>query len=403
MSGGSARSGSGAARGTRRTGLAGLAAAAVLAGACGGEPPPAPSGRSMADAAGPRAGNGAPVLESVRLEPSSPRAGQRVRVVPVASDPDGDGLTYAFTWRVAGTARPDSGPELVLEDGLDRGTRIEVVVVARDGQQAESAPMTASASIGNQPPELGAVVIDPPGDITRGHPVIARPRAVDADGDEITYTFSWRVNGEAVPVEGDALETAELHRGDTVQVRVVASDGQDESDPIESPPLRVANAAPKIVSQPGAFGADGAFRYEVRAEDPDGDRMLRFRLEQAPDGMTIDGLSGAIQWRPALGQTGNHPVVVVVDDRQGGTGSQQFELRVSEGAPANAVAPAAASGAPPAAADPDARAGDEDEGREAGDGESTEAAAAPPPTGRRGRPLPAPAAPTTLGEDEQAE
>lgn len=387
MSGGKWSIGSAARRARQAGGLAGLAVAALVAGGCGGEAPPAPSGRSMADATSPRASNGAPVLESVRIEPSSPRAGERVRVVATARDPEGDGLSYDYSWRVAGAARPDSAPELTLEDTLDRGARIEVVVVARDSQQAESAPMTASVSIGNQPPELAAVVLDPPGDVTRGNPVVARPRALDADGDDLSYTFSWRVNGASVDAEGDALDTSQLARGDTIQVRVVASDGQDESNAIESPPLRVANAAPRIVSQPGAFGADGTFRYEVRAEDPDGDRMLRFRLEKGPEGMTIDGLSGAIQWRPQLAQTGAHPVEVVVDDRQGGSAVQQFELRVSE-APATTAAPSA--DAPPASAAPD------DEAAEAEDAE----AAAPPPTVRRGRAPPAPAAPTTLGEDE---
>ena len=110
---------------------------------------------------------------------------------------------------------------------------------------------------------------------------------------------------------------------------MTASDGTDESATLESQPIRVANVPPMITSTPGAFEDDGSFRYQVVASDPDGDPRLRYRLLEAPEGMAMDRLNGAITWTPARVQAGNHPVVVEVDDMAGGSSTQSFEVWVA--------------------------------------------------------------------------
>jgi hypothetical protein len=102
-----------------------------------------------------------------------------------------------------------------------------------------------------------------------------------------------------------------------------------ESQPIESPLLMVENGAPLIHSAPGDAGPDGVFRYQVRAEDPEGDTDLRFSLAQAPRGMTVTALGGLVEWRPAADQAGVHPVQIVVEDSRGGRARQSFELTIA--------------------------------------------------------------------------
>jgi len=55
------------------------------------------------------------------------------------------------------------------------------------------------------------------------------------------------------------------------------------------------------------------FNYPVKATDPDSD-TLKYSLEQAPSGMTIDPKTGIITWIPGQGQVGNYTVVVNVSD-----------------------------------------------------------------------------------------
>ena len=92
-----------------------------------------------------------------------------------------------------------------------------------------------------------------------------------------------------------------------------------------------------ITSAPGGFGGDGAFRYQVAAEDPDGDRRMRYRLLEAPPGMSVDVLFGMVTWTPTESQAGSYPVVIEVDDMEGGKSTQGFEVHVAfdGGMPAN--------------------------------------------------------------------
>ena len=149
-----------------------------------------------------------------------------------------------------------------------------------------------------------------------------------------------------------SLDTSKLRRGDMVKVRVVATDGIDESNAIESPPIRVANAPPKITSTPGGLDRDGKFRYTVEAVDPDGDRTLRYRLVKGPDGMTMDSMTGLVQWKPSATQTGKQAVEVAVDDLQGGTTSQRFELTVGVDQAQAAATPGTETPAPKAGTSP---------------------------------------------------
>jgi hypothetical protein len=247
-----------------------------------------------------------------------------------ASDPDGDALSYRYEWRTGGVAARGS-----TFTGLHvrKGDAIELIVTANDGL-AGSAPFRVATVVHNSVPEVGGIRIEPEGEITAGRDVKVEPQGRDADGDPIAYRYLWRVNGTTVDQTGPSFSTAGLRRGDRIRVGVVASDGEGQSDAFESHEFTLANAAPVILSEPGAAGADGVFRYRVRAEDPDGDRPLRYRLASAPDGMKMMSGAGGVEWRPRADQAGEHAVEVVVEDPLGGRASQRFRLVVGDGPPA---------------------------------------------------------------------
>jgi hypothetical protein len=344
-------------RGQRCGAWAEVVGAAMVLGfalACGSSETHTPSGPSMAQAPPTRSGNRPPVVESVRLEPVDPKPGEHVRAIAQGSDPDGDPVEFKYLWRIDGRPLPDTTSEVSIGP-VAKGARIEVTVVGNDGH-LESQPVVQTTTVANQPPQLVAIQLEPPGEINVGSPVVANPQAVDPDGDPITYHYSWWVNGHEAGGDDPSLDTSKLRRGDTVKVRVVATDGIDESNAIESPPLRVGNAPPKITSSPGGLDQDGTFRYAIQAVDPDGDRTLRYSLVKGPEGMTVDSLSGLVQWKPGATQTGKQAVEVAVDDQQGGKASQRFELNVGadqaqaatpgNGTPAPKTTPASAPAAP---------------------------------------------------------
>jgi hypothetical protein len=195
--------------------------------------------------------------------------------------------------------------------------------------EPQEATPPAAAGPRNRPPRLTGVQIDPAQRITAGNDITVVAHATDPDGDLVEIVYTWWVNDDEVDAEGPVFSTQSLRRGDEVRVRVVASDGGSDSQPMEGPPIRVENGVPEIVSRPAAAGPDGAFRYQVLAEDPEGDTNLRYRLAQAPNGMTVTAIGGLVEWHPRSEQGGVHPVEIVVEDSAGGQATQRFELTMT--------------------------------------------------------------------------
>jgi hypothetical protein len=170
--------------------------------------------------------------------------------------------------------------------------------------------------------------------------VVATVAARDPDGDPLEFRYEWSVNDRPLPEEGDTLRTDRLRRGDAIRVRVVASDGTDESVPIPSGVVHVGNAHPEILSGPSGVSSDGSFRYAVQARDPDGDRNLRFELRKGPEGMKVNRIDGEVTWQATAKQAGAHAVEIVVEDSEGAQTVQAFELVVRVEDPQPAAAPA---------------------------------------------------------------
>lgn len=321
----------------------------VVGVACGGDPEPAPATGSEPTAARgfseAREVAAAPVIERVRLEPREPARDEVVRAVVSARDPNGDPVELDYRWRIDGTPQRWGEESLELA-GVRKGAVVEVEVTASDGS-LRSDPARAEVSVIDRPPALTALTVDPPEEVAPGSPVKAQADASDPDGDRVRFEYRWLVNGEASAERGDVFVAEDLQQGDTIQVEVRAGDGTSWTRPKRSAPVRVGSAHPEITSRPPGFRGDGVFRYAVEAEDPDGDRLLRYRLDEAPDGMVIDSVLGEVSWRPAEGQTGVHPVKVVVRDSSGLETSQSFRVTVREASEDDAAEEARA--APPAA------------------------------------------------------
>ena len=276
-----------------------------------------------------RAHNAPPRIVAVRFEPERPTGGASVRVVADVEDPDGDSVWLDHVWWLDGEIVEGADTARLMLRDAPKGAALEVELVARDGKDA-SDPWRERSEVYNAIPELGLVRVEPEVVIAGDQPIVVRPEASDADGDPITFAYTWKVNGRKVDETSAALPTRTLRRGDRVEVSVRASDGVDTSEERTLPELRVANAAPRILSTPGQPAPTGGPFYQILAEDPDGDPALQYALEQAPEGMTVDPRTGAIDWQPTADQVGTHKVAVVVSDLQGGRSRQTIEVTVGE-------------------------------------------------------------------------
>ena len=371
-----------------------IAALGVAGTGCGRGEQPQPSGAPMGAVRNSGEENQPPAIQRLSLDPASPAPGDRIRAQAAASDPDGDPVTVRYVWTVDGKTMPESGPELAASD-LAGGARIQVVAIASDGR-LDSEPMQATATVRVPMTEVGSVELDPATDVLPGTPVTAKVE-LNGSPDAVELHYQWLVNDQPVDQDAERFDTTGLHRGDRIAVRVTPSRDDEDGSTVRSAELKLANSPPKILSQPTGALPDGSFRYEVKAEDPDGDTNLRFRLDHAPEGMAIDPVLGVVTWRPQESQVGRHEAEVVVSDGQGGETHQKFELTLSQAANDTPASPSPAGGKGPGPAD-------------ASDG--GDEAAAPPPAPpvryrRRGHPpgpeTPAAPAPGAGDEDSGAE
>ncbi|MCI0655161.1 MAG: Ig domain-containing protein [Methylococcaceae bacterium] len=117
------------------------------------------------------------------------------------------------------------------------------------------------------------------------------------------------------------------------------NDGTVDSNPdtvtiVVSSPLLPANQAPTITSTPVTSASVGQpYSYDVDATDPDAGDVLTYTLTTAPAGMTIDSVTGLIDWTPVA--PGIYPVIAEVRDSGNLSATQSFDVVVSSSGPAN--------------------------------------------------------------------
>jgi DNA-binding beta-propeller fold protein YncE len=180
--------------------------------------------------------NQAPVVDGVVLSSASPRTNDSLTATATAHDPDEDSLTYTFTWTVNGAVvRTTTGPnasdslDLSVAGNGDPGDAVTVSVVASDGDLT-SELATAAATVANTAPTASVSMSD--GRAKKQDVLTATVVASDDDGQALTYSYEWRVNGTLKHTSTGSsetstfdLKTAGATIGDVVTVDVLVSDG----------------------------------------------------------------------------------------------------------------------------------------------------------------------------------
>lgn len=153
--------------------------------------------------------------------------------------------------------------------------------------------------------------------------------ANDPDGDPLTFLLLAFPTGMTInPASGLvqwAPTSAQLGTH-TVTVAAVDPDGAGgtQTFTVRVTPL---NQGPTITSVPvQQVPAGTAYRYDVRASDPDGD-ALTYALT-GPAGMTIDQF-GRVAWSPQVADARVHRIVITVTDPLGEFVRQEYDLLVT--------------------------------------------------------------------------
>lgn len=163
-----------------------------------------------------------------------------------------------------------------------------------------------------------------------GQDVQADVTVVDDDGDNVSLEYIWKINDEVISeVSEEVLPSGYFKKGDQVQLDVIPFDDSGEGALFSSALIPVINAIPSIVSTPEGRFENGTFSYQVQAVDPDNDPIV-YKLEESPEGLTLDEESGLMTWTPLDSQKGIFKVSVSATDSDGAFFTQSFTLEIGQ-------------------------------------------------------------------------
>lgn len=231
--------------------------------------------------------------------------------------------------------------------------RAQLAAIADAGLTGRVLSVRGAVRIANRAPD-GDVTLAPDDPVTNAT-LTASPVFADADGDALTYTYRWYVNGQ--PLDGATEATLDLSRpghgdhGDEVRVVATATDDLGAAATATAA-VTVRNSAPR----PGTVSiapADPVANGPLAATpggftDADGDALI-YTYTWTRDGQLIPGQTGATLPGAEVGAGQQIFVAVTAADGHGGT-SPAVTATVTAAAATGAPAPYPTPGPPPVVA-----------------------------------------------------
>ena len=173
--------------------------------------------------------NEAPTAATISLGPELPVTTDALeaKVLSQGVDPDGDTVTYQFSWTRDGEAVPELDGLLdVAAEATAKGEVWAVTVTTTDGT-LDGPPGSASVTIGNVGPVLATLSTVPELPLP-DEDVVATATGTDIDGDALTFHYTW-VLADMV-VEGPTLAADLTERGQLWQLTATPDDGVAQGD-----------------------------------------------------------------------------------------------------------------------------------------------------------------------------
>ncbi len=221
-------------------------------------------------------GNAPPRIPSITLGPAVATVLDTLTATAeTASDPDGDSVSVAYTWRVNGSVIAPTTSTLTAP-WFARGDSVVVAATPSDGTTLGASASSAALVISNAPPTLTNLRLSP-ADPHGFQDVTVLVDATDGDGDTVTLQHAWTVQGSAAGTQSATLPHATFVRDDLVAVTVTGTDGHGGSTP-QSGQVVIGNAPPSggtVLLTPGAplSYEDLVCEVDAPGTDPEGDNI----------------------------------------------------------------------------------------------------------------------------------
>ena len=246
----------------------------------------------------------------------------------VASDPDNDIVVWSLGSRPNGMSVDPLSGAVRWDPSSDQIGEHVVELVALDGQGGSDSQSFAILVRGvNTPPTITSTAITQAYVDNR---YVYSVAATDVDADVLQYIVAGPPDMTIDSATGLMEWTPTSGDVGTHTITVAVSDGQVSSTQVFDVVVSAdaPNNLPVIVSNPDQVASAGiVYHYDVEAIDADS-HAITYLLVESPGGMTIDAITGLVQWTPSLIQAGTHTITVAAIDFSGMGSSQRFDVHV---------------------------------------------------------------------------
>lgn len=223
--------------------------------------------------------NTAPQVDAPTLGPDPAYEGDTLTCTAgSSSDADGHTVYLTYDWDVSGSD-PGVASTSLSSSYFGRGDAVTCSVTAHDGFDDGTPASSNTVTIGNTAPSVSSVSLSP-SSVQTDDTITASASTSDVDGDTVTVSYAWYVDGSLVAETGASLDGgAYFDKGQTVYAVATPSDGTDDGTTLSSGSLTVGNSAPGAPTisidpdEPSAGMDDLICLVDSDASDADGDSV----------------------------------------------------------------------------------------------------------------------------------
>ena len=278
------------------------------------------------------AGNQPPEVLELKADRSSPQStGSKITWAALASDPDGDAISYKFLKNGEDVTDWSMSEFWTWDTTSEKKGEYAISVQVRDGKHSTGKSWDASLeskftlTVTNQPPVISALNAEPSGPYEAGDVITWSCDAADAEGDKLLYKFlaNGRVAQDWSSSAAWSWDTSSLPAGE-YRIQALARDGkhagQDSSDSSKEASVSLSRSTSGSKNSTGSGSAPAAISpsniapvpvslkpdraspqvqgetvvWTAEAEDSDSDGILyKFQL----NGRDMTRWSGSPSWK----------------------------------------------------------------------------------------------------------
>ena len=186
--------------------------------------------------------NTAPHISSIAISPDPAYADQSLTCTATATDPDGDTVSISYGWTIDGVVTAETTN--TLSTGAARGSVVVCTATPTDSWGQTGTASNTSLTISNNLPEVVSVQLNA-NTVYTNDVLTASATAFDPDGDPVTMSFAWYVDGILQSSTTDTLDGAQyFNKGQQIYVEVTPYDGTDYGPTVASSTVECLNSPP---------------------------------------------------------------------------------------------------------------------------------------------------------------